>query len=576
MQIQQTTALEHPSPGALPKQAMNKQNHFNLFGLALHDLRLVERESVPISSGQKGIPLKKDAAKRHKTGPVEQPQALLAATSASIPVAFVVKGNTAKATVTNNAPQKNDLVSSPAHIAGKFTRKGSLAHAPREITALPAKAVAAPYAMKLASADEKPQTAKTIKPEKPNGEPRKNERNQAPNLKNAAAEFGDHIKPEERKTPATPQPASPRNPFEKPVSRAMARHAVLARDTEQARSRPQTPPTVKSQPTTGHFVKPVSQPVDTKDEKHTQRIKTASAPITGAHTPEQPDPDNTRHAAHESNMQTGARLLELGRKAKAIQFPAPQGKNPTPTHAPGTDRIPNNATMAQTPMPEQTGPGSALRNHAARQTSSHNTARDAHHRPEGSAPAPSEAISIMANHRQADDMPDDMGNERSGVALHHTYGLTQVAAPENHATGKPPPIARHVTKQIVHAATALHDGPVEISLAPKELGHVRMTLHTQENGTMAVAIQAERPQALDLMRRNIDQLAADLRELGYDGLTFSFSENGHHGNENPAMMAPDAPEHLSAETNPAAITADAAMPVTRIALDITDGIDIRL
>ncbi|MCU0906955.1 MAG: flagellar hook-length control protein FliK [Rhodobacteraceae bacterium] len=76
--------------------------------------------------------------------------------------------------------------------------------------------------------------------------------------------------------------------------------------------------------------------------------------------------------------------------------------------------------------------------------------------------------------------------------------------------------------------SALPDGAVEISLRPEELGRVRMVLAPDGSG-MTVTLMAERPETLDQMRRAIDTLAADLRDLGYQGLNFRFDRSGHPG-----------------------------------------------
>ena len=81
----------------------------------------------------------------------------------------------------------------------------------------------------------------------------------------------------------------------------------------------------------------------------------------------------------------------------------------------------------------------------------------------------------------------------------------------------------------------LRDGPVELSLSPEELGKVKMTLSATD-GAMTLVVTAERHDTLDLLRRNIDQLAQDFRDLGYDSLEFSF------GQESPRQQAREIPD----------------------------------
>ncbi|QPZ92821.1 flagellar hook-length control protein FliK [Thioclava electrotropha] len=79
------------------------------------------------------------------------------------------------------------------------------------------------------------------------------------------------------------------------------------------------------------------------------------------------------------------------------------------------------------------------------------------------------------------------------------------------------------------------DRPVEIALSPEELGHVRMTLHASQNG-MTVAIQADRAETLDLMRRHIDTLAREMHDMGYGALNFQFSQRDERPQQRPDML----------------------------------------
>jgi flagellar hook-length control protein FliK len=96
-------------------------------------------------------------------------------------------------------------------------------------------------------------------------------------------------------------------------------------------------------------------------------------------------------------------------------------------------------------------------------------------------------------------------------------------------------LPRATAAQIADVARRLADGPVEVSLSPEELGRVRMSLHGSD-GQMTVQIMAERPETLDLLRRHIDLLAAELRQQGFADLTFSFS-GGDAGGSGTAAEA---------------------------------------
>lgn len=79
--------------------------------------------------------------------------------------------------------------------------------------------------------------------------------------------------------------------------------------------------------------------------------------------------------------------------------------------------------------------------------------------------------------------------------------------------------------RLAEAVAHFPDRAVELTLSPEELGRVRMTLSTQD-GVLTLSIQADRPETIDLMRRHIDQLAQDFRDLGYTELSFSFGSGG--------------------------------------------------
>ena len=85
--------------------------------------------------------------------------------------------------------------------------------------------------------------------------------------------------------------------------------------------------------------------------------------------------------------------------------------------------------------------------------------------------------------------------------------------------------ARPVITQLVQAAKSAIDGMIEVKLSPEELGRVRLAMVAGEAG-MTVTVTAERAETLDLIRRNIDLLAADLAREGFADLSFSFGQEG--------------------------------------------------
>lgn len=102
----------------------------------------------------------------------------------------------------------------------------------------------------------------------------------------------------------------------------------------------------------------------------------------------------------------------------------------------------------------------------------------------------------------------------SGVAPDRT------SQPAHHAAE----LVRQSLPQVAEAAQLNGHGTVEITLSPEELGHVRLTIHSDDGATATVRLSADRHETLDLMRRHIDLLAQDLRDLGYRDLSFSFQD----------------------------------------------------
>ena len=80
-----------------------------------------------------------------------------------------------------------------------------------------------------------------------------------------------------------------------------------------------------------------------------------------------------------------------------------------------------------------------------------------------------------------------------------------------------------ISQHIASALTATPDKPIEITLNPPELGRVRMMLTASDAG-VSVHIITERPETLDLMRRNIGDLGNSLSDLGYEDIAFAFAQ----------------------------------------------------
>ncbi|NNE89713.1 MAG: flagellar hook-length control protein FliK [Silicimonas sp.] len=84
---------------------------------------------------------------------------------------------------------------------------------------------------------------------------------------------------------------------------------------------------------------------------------------------------------------------------------------------------------------------------------------------------------------------------------------------------------RPVMQQLAQAARQAGDGSVEVRLSPEELGRVRLAL-TPGEASIVVHISVERPETLELVRRNIELFTQSLLEEGFSDVSFSFGQPG--------------------------------------------------
>lgn len=157
------------------------------------------------------------------------------------------------------------------------------------------------------------------------------------------------------------------------------------------------------------------------------------------------------------------------------------------------------------------------------------------------------------------------------VAGHDTllrHGHVQATHAPNAPVDRPgadPRLGQQLVANLPQAA----DRPVEITLAPEELGRVRLTLSLAEGGPHLV-VQADRPETLELMRRHVDQLAQDFRDMGFEGMGFAFSQH-------PARSQGDAKADFDGQSAVSDAPLDIASPLT-VAPDRIPGrgLDLRL
>jgi flagellar hook-length control protein FliK len=135
----------------------------------------------------------------------------------------------------------------------------------------------------------------------------------------------------------------------------------------------------------------------------------------------------------------------------------------------------------------------------------------------------------------------------------------------------PKPLPQGLVSQMAETITRFPDRPVDISLSPEELGRVRMTLTTTDN-TLTLSLVVDRAETLDLMRRNIHQLAQDFRDLGYENLNFSFAQ-GEDPRHAGTTRADSGDDDLPKKPEPDPIRPVTTAPRTQLP---AGGIDIRI
>lgn len=100
----------------------------------------------------------------------------------------------------------------------------------------------------------------------------------------------------------------------------------------------------------------------------------------------------------------------------------------------------------------------------------------------------------------------------------------------------------------------------------------------QEGGLVSVLLAADRPDTLDLLRRNIDLLARDLRELGFESLNFSFQHGAGNGaapwQAETKIALYDGAARM--DPSPAPHHQDLLAPSGSYAPDTSGGLDLRL
>jgi hypothetical protein len=109
-------------------------------------------------------------------------------------------------------------------------------------------------------------------------------------------------------------------------------------------------------------------------------------------------------------------------------------------------------------------------------------------------------------------------------------------------------------------------GSAEMSLAPEELGHLRLNVEASDAG-LRIVIEAARPETADLMRRHVEALRQELRQEGLGAVSVSIGggEGRRGGDPSPdrgsgAGWAAQAPWAPGAEPGATTVPNSPAMP----------------
>lgn len=133
----------------------------------------------------------------------------------------------------------------------------------------------------------------------------------------------------------------------------------------------------------------------------------------------------------------------------------------------------------------------------------------------------------------ADGSAELRGAELRPIEAAGAWADTAKAAPVS-ATPYSSATAASATRQLADAiiSSDTPGGQTELVLSPDDLGKVQFSIRNVE-GQLSILITADRPETMNLLRRNADLLAAELAQSGMDSADLNFGGDTHGGNERP-------------------------------------------
>jgi flagellar hook-length control protein FliK len=122
--------------------------------------------------------------------------------------------------------------------------------------------------------------------------------------------------------------------------------------------------------------------------------------------------------------------------------------------------------------------------------------------------------------------------------------LTPLTTPPVPTERDVPPVAQ----QVAIAVSKSEGGTIDLALRPVELGETQISMDFEAE-RLVVTVATERPETQDLMRRQIDDLAREFRDLGYRDVSFRFEQQA--GQQGQSRQAQGAAQNMNqAETEP--------------------------
>lgn len=124
---------------------------------------------------------------------------------------------------------------------------------------------------------------------------------------------------------------------------------------------------------------------------------------------------------------------------------------------------------------------------------------------------------------------------------------------------------------LVLAVAQSGTGTVELVLTPEDLGRLRFEV-TQTGDQMRIHLTVDRPETLDLLRRNADQLLSEFRQAGFAGATLSFAQGG----QGSPGSQPQTPQPTAATAPPSPAPDHPATAPNLASQPAAGGLDLRL